>query len=67
MVKDNGKGMSKEMAKKIERGEEVGATKKEGHGVGMQQIMGIIKAMNGKVKIESNKEKGQKLYLHFQK
>ncbi|MDR2399972.1 MAG: PAS domain-containing protein, partial [Endomicrobium sp.] len=30
MVKDNGKGMPKEMAQKIEKGEEVGTTKKEG-------------------------------------
>jgi sensor histidine kinase regulating citrate/malate metabolism len=61
-IKDNGKGMPKEMAQKIEKGEEVGTTKKEGHGIGMQQVMVTIKAMVGKLKIESKEGEGQNLY-----
>jgi signal transduction histidine kinase len=57
-VKDNGKGMSKDMVEKIERWEDIGTTKKEGHGIGMQQIMGTIKAMRGKVDIETREGDG---------
>jgi anti-sigma regulatory factor (Ser/Thr protein kinase) len=66
-VKDNGKGMSKEMVEKIERGEEVGTTKKEGHGIGMGQIKGTIKGMKGKIEIESREGEGTEFILRFPK
>jgi two-component sensor histidine kinase len=66
-VKDNGKGMSKEMVEKIERWEDVGTTKKGGHGIGMGQIMGTIKAMRGKVDIETREGEGTEFILTFPK
>ena len=66
-VKDNGEGMSREMAEKIMIGEEVGTTKKEGYGIGMGQIMGTIKAMRGKVEIETKEGEGTEFILTFPK
>ncbi|MDR2645212.1 MAG: HAMP domain-containing histidine kinase, partial [Endomicrobium sp.] len=66
-VKDNGKGMSKEMAEKIERGEEVGTTKKEGYGIGMGQVMGVVREMKGKMKVESREGEGTEFILIFPK
>ena len=66
-VKDNGKGMSKDMAEKIERGEEVGTTKKEGHGIGMGQVMGVVREMKGKIKVESREGEGTEFILTFPK
>ena len=67
-VKDNGQGMPKEMAEKIMRGEEeVGTTKEDGHGIGMGQIMGTIKAMRGKIKIDTKEGEGTEFILTFQK
>ena len=66
-VKDNGKGMPKEMAEKLMKGEEIGTTKKEGHGIGTQQIISTIKAMNGQLKIESKENVGTEFILSFKK
>ena len=66
-VKDNGEGMSREMAEKIKRGEEVGTTKKEGYGIGMEQIMGTIKVMKGKIEIETKEGEGTEFILTFAK
>ncbi|MDR2427556.1 MAG: PAS domain-containing protein [Endomicrobium sp.] len=66
-VKDNGKGMPKEMAEKLMKGEEIGTTKKEGHGIGTQQIISTIKAMNGLLKIESKENVGTEFIVSFKK
>lgn len=68
-VKDNGKGISKEMAQKLEKGEGIGTTKEEkgGHGIGTQQIINTIKAMNGKIKIETKEKEGTEFILTFPK
>ncbi|MDR1244987.1 MAG: HAMP domain-containing histidine kinase, partial [Endomicrobium sp.] len=66
-VKDNGKGMSKEMAEKIERGEEIGTTKKEGYGIGMGQVMGVVREMKGKMKVESREGEGTEFIFTFPK
>jgi signal transduction histidine kinase len=66
-VKDNGKGMSKGMAEKIERGEEIGTTKKEGRGIGMGQVMGVVREMKGKIKVESREGEGTEFILAFPK
>ncbi|MDR1942930.1 MAG: ATP-binding protein [Endomicrobium sp.] len=65
-VKDNGKGMRKDMVEKLERGEEVGTTKKGGYGIGMEQVRGVIKEMRGKIKIESRDGEGTEFILTFQ-
>jgi signal transduction histidine kinase len=66
-VKDRGKGMKREMAEKIKRGEEVGTTKKEGYGIGMQQVMGVIREMRGKVEIETKEGEGTEFIFTFPK
>jgi hypothetical protein len=66
-VKDNGKGVPKEMAEKLVKWEEVWTTKKDGHAIGMQQIMGTIKALNGNLKIKSKEGEGTESILTFPK
>jgi signal transduction histidine kinase len=66
-VKDNGKGMPKEMVEKLMKEEEIGTTKKEGHGIGTQQIISTIKAMNGLLKIESKENVGTEFIVSFKK
>jgi signal transduction histidine kinase len=67
-VKDNGKGMPKEMAEKLVKGGKIWTTKgKDGHGIGMQQVRGTIKAMNGQLKIESKENVGTEIILTFPK
>jgi signal transduction histidine kinase len=66
-VKDNGKGMPKQMVAKLGKGEKIGTTKEDGHGIGMQQVMNTIKAMNGKIKIESKEDIGTEFILTFPK
>jgi signal transduction histidine kinase len=64
-VKDNGKGMPKEMVEKLMKGEKIGTTKKDGYGIGTQQIMGTIKAMKGKIKIDSKEGVETEFILTF--
>ena len=66
-VKDNGKGMPKEMIEKLMKGEKVGTTKEYGHGIGTQQIISTIKAMNGLLKIESKENVGTEFILSLKK
>jgi sensor histidine kinase regulating citrate/malate metabolism len=64
-IKDNGKGMPKEMVDKIMKGEEIGTTKKEGHGIGTQQIMSTVKAMEGRGEIKAEDNVGTEVILTF--
>jgi two-component sensor histidine kinase/PAS domain-containing protein len=66
-VKDNGKGMPKEVVERIMNDEKIGTTKEEGHGIGMQQIMSTIRAMKGKIKVESKEGEGTECILTFPK
>ncbi|MDR2437695.1 MAG: PAS domain-containing protein [Endomicrobium sp.] len=66
-VKDNGKGMPKEMVKKLEKWGEIGTTKSDGHGIGTQQIMGTVKAMEWKIEINSKEGEGTEFVLIFPK
>ncbi|MDR0678199.1 MAG: PAS domain-containing sensor histidine kinase [Holosporaceae bacterium] len=56
-VKDNGKGMPKEMVDKINHHFPVGTTKKNGHGLGFGQITNTIKRYDGQLFIESTEGK----------
>jgi PAS domain S-box-containing protein len=67
IVKDTGKGMPKEMIEKLVKGEEIGTTKQEGHGVGTQQIISTIKAMNGQLSIKSRENKSTEFMITFPK
>jgi archaellum component FlaF (FlaF/FlaG flagellin family) len=66
-VKDNGSGMSKEMAEKLNKGEEVGTTKEKGHGIGMQQIIKTIKEMEGQMEVKSVEGEGTEFVMRFKK
>ncbi|MDR0977933.1 MAG: PAS domain-containing sensor histidine kinase [Endomicrobium sp.] len=66
-VKDEGVGMSRNMVDKLERGESIGTTRENGHGIGTHQMTGTIKAMNGKLKIESESGIGTEFILTFPK
>ncbi|MDR1433807.1 MAG: HAMP domain-containing histidine kinase [Endomicrobium sp.] len=66
-VKDNGKGMKREMAEKIKKGEGVGTTKKGGHGIGTQQIIKTVKAMKGNIEIETKEGEGTEFIVTFPK
>jgi C4-dicarboxylate-specific signal transduction histidine kinase len=66
-LKDNGEGMPKKMAEKLLKGEEIGTTKKDGYGIGTQQIINTIKAMNGQLKIKSKENLGTEFILSFKK
>jgi hypothetical protein len=63
-VKDNGKGMPKEIVDRILSDEEIKTMKKRGHGIGMQQIRKTIKAMKGRMNIKSGEE-GTEIKLEF--
>ncbi|MDR2818301.1 MAG: hypothetical protein LBB37_02535, partial [Endomicrobium sp.] len=66
-VKDNGKGMPKEMAEKLMKGEKVGTSKKSGHGLGMEQVQSVLKAIKGQMRIESKEKVGTEIILTFPK
>jgi hypothetical protein len=64
-VKDNGQGMPKEVVDNILNDVQVGSTKKEGYGIGMQQIKGTLKAMNAQMEIKSTENVGTDFTLIF--
>ncbi|GHU12785.1 hypothetical protein FACS189449_07100 [Alphaproteobacteria bacterium] len=66
-IKDNGKGMPKEMVNKILNDVSIGTTKTSGHGLGMQQIKDTLQKMNGKMLITSTENLGTEFTLIFQK
>jgi K+-sensing histidine kinase KdpD len=59
--------MSQDMLEKIMRGEKVGTTKSYGYGIGMQQITGTIKSMEGQLLVRSKENKGTEFILNFKK
>lgn len=62
-IQDNGKGMPQEMIDKIMSNSPVGTTKKEGHGIGLEQVMNTLKLYNGKIEVESEEGIGTKITL----
>jgi hypothetical protein len=64
-VKDNGQGMPQERAEKMMSGEELETTKKNGHGIGMQQIRGTLKEMKGKMEIKTQEGVGTEFIFSF--
>jgi hypothetical protein len=66
-IKDNGKGMPKEIAEKLMKGEKVGTSKKDGCGLGMEQAQSVLKAIKGQMKIESKENVGTEFILTFPK
>ncbi|MDR3253829.1 MAG: PAS domain-containing sensor histidine kinase [Endomicrobium sp.] len=66
-IKDNGKGIPKEMVNKIMNNIDVGTTKQGGHGIGMQQIKSTLKDMSAQILIESRENFGTEITLIFPK
>ncbi|MDR2436486.1 MAG: GHKL domain-containing protein [Endomicrobium sp.] len=67
IVKDNGKGIPADIVEKIARGEEVGTTKRYGHGIGTEQIQRVIKEMKGHLAIKSKENEGSEFIITFPK
>jgi hypothetical protein len=67
VVKDNGEGMSKDKVEKINMGEAVGTSKEMGHGIGMEQILKVVKELEGKMDVESKEGEGTEFRLRFKK
>ncbi|WP_445487089.1 PAS domain S-box protein [Niallia sp. 03133] len=62
-IKDSGIGMDKDQLKKL--GEPFFTTKKDGNGLGLMVSFKIIENLNGKVYIESEKNKGTTFHFIF--
>ncbi|WP_445506861.1 PAS domain S-box protein [Niallia sp. 03190] len=62
-IKDTGIGMEKEQLEKL--GEPFFTTKKDGNGLGLMVSFKIIENLNGKVFIDSEKNKGTSFHLTF--
>jgi two-component sensor histidine kinase len=67
VVKDNGNGMPGSMVEKINRGEAVGTTKENGHGIGMEQILKTVRELEGKLEVKSKEGEGTEFILKFLK
>lgn len=65
VIQDNGKGMPPETVNKIINHSTVETTKKEGHGIGLGQVLDTLKLYQGKIEIESLEGKGTKITLKF--
>ena len=67
IVKDNGVGMPKEKVEKINRGEAVGTSKEMGNGIGMEEILRVVKELKGKMEVGSKEGEGTEFRLRFAK
>ena len=65
IIKDNGKGMSEAVLKKLRNNIAVTDGKEEGHGIGMGQVRSALKNNNGTMEIESQVGKGTTTTLTF--
>ncbi len=65
IVEDNGKGLSPELINKILSGKSVTAGKKNGHGIGLTQVMDMLKPSDGKINIISKSGEGTTIILSF--
>jgi hypothetical protein len=66
-IKDNGKGMPKEIVDKIMNDIPVSAAKEGGHGIGMRQVKDTLQQLNGQISIESTEGIGTEIILTFPK
>lgn len=57
-VKDNGVGMSSDTVERINSGGKVLEIKKNGHGLGLQQVHKVIEDMHGVLTVQSEKNEG---------
>jgi signal transduction histidine kinase len=64
-IRDNGIGMSAESVQKIQNRVAFTKNKKNGHGLGMQQVWEALEYNSGKMTIESKVDQGTCVYLSF--
>jgi len=64
-VSDNGIGMSDEMMKKIVGQMGIVTTKKQGSGIGLQQVYVTLRRYNGTLSISSKEGRGTDFSVHF--
>ena len=64
-IDDNGKGMSADIVKKLEKRIAFTAGKKNGHGIGFTQIHDTIESNFGKLEISSSENEGTSMILRF--
>ena len=65
VVCDNGKGMSQERVDKLINGVAVASDKKDGHGIGFNQIRETLANNHGKLSVDSKLGQGTKMILTF--
>jgi anti-sigma regulatory factor (Ser/Thr protein kinase) len=66
IVKDNGKGMSESEIDAIrKRSRQIGSTKHEGYGIGLEQILSTIDFCKGQIEIESRENVGTTVIVKF--
>jgi nitrogen-specific signal transduction histidine kinase len=66
-IKDNGKGMPKEVIERILSEEKVETTKERGHGLGLEQVRETVKELKGKMEIKAKEGEGTEFILKFKK
>lgn len=64
-IQDTGKGMPADLLNKIKKYSSVETTKKEGHGIGLGQVIHTLKLYKGKWEVESEEGKGTQITLIF--
>lgn len=65
IIKDNGKGMSAEIRKKILNNISVTSGKEDGHGIGLTQVRETLQRNSGELSIDSKIGVGTKVVLKF--
>lgn len=66
-ITDDGIGMPDEMVKQILNHNTIGTTKKNGHGIGLEQVMKTVSMYKGKLSLESKLGVGTKFTVTFPK
>jgi PAS domain S-box-containing protein len=64
-IEDNGKGMSAQNAQKMERRRYFTEGKEDGHGLGLQQVWGMLESNRGRLAVQSELEQGTTVILTF--
>ncbi|MDR2645762.1 MAG: PAS domain-containing sensor histidine kinase [Holosporaceae bacterium] len=65
IIKDNGRGMSREFVSKINSGMPVGTTKNGGHAIGLGQVANTLELYNGRMLVESEEGTGTTVTINF--
>jgi signal transduction histidine kinase len=64
-IEDNGEGMSARNVQDMERGRFFTKGKEDGHGLGLQQVWGMLRSNRGRLAVQSELDQGTTLTLTF--